>query len=156
MHTSYDLRRALFFKVTIMNLPLLTLILNGDWKEFLEFLSTDYGENVTIVRINRKKCAPNRAKVKYFQLLRGFMRCPFFGYKFDAVSPPLANLSDLGVCPDLLEMIRNPISITHGPNDILPDMGVVEDMNRFGGLGIKVLEKSPRLNCKFLIVENCY
>ena len=40
-----------FMKVTIMDLLLLTLILSRDWKEFLEFLSEDYGENVTIVCI---------------------------------------------------------------------------------------------------------
>ena len=40
-----------FMKVTIMDLLLLTLILSRDWKEFLEFLSEDYGENVAIVRI---------------------------------------------------------------------------------------------------------
>ena len=87
------------------------------WR-ILEFLSEDYGENVTIVRITRRKYVPNRAKVKYFLLLPGFRKCPIFGYKFDGISPPLIDLSDLGACPDLLEVRREPISMTHGPNGV--------------------------------------
>ena len=145
-----------FIRVTIMDSLLLTLILSRDWKEFLEFLSEDYGENVAIVRITWRKCVPNRTKVKSFQLLPSFRRCPIFGYKFNGISPPLVDLSDLGVCPDLIQIRREPIFLTHGPTYILIEMDVVENINWFGGLGIKVLEKSPRLNCKFLIVENCY
>ena len=85
-------------KVLILDAQVQVGILNGIWTEFLEYLFYDYGENVCVVKITRRKCAPNPARIKYFHLRRGFSECPILGYKFDGSSPPLVDLYELGVC----------------------------------------------------------
>ena len=91
-----------FMKVIIMDAQLQVVMLNGIWMEFFEYLSYDYGENVCVVKITRRKCAPNHAGVKHFHLFLGFSECPILGYKFDGILPPLVDLSELGVCRDFI------------------------------------------------------
>jgi hypothetical protein len=55
--------------------------------------------------------------VKYQHLLPGFVDDAILGYKFDGISSAFDSLSNLGVCPDLLEMRRDPISMAYGPLD---------------------------------------
>lgn len=86
-------------KVIIIDAPVQVHILNGIWEEFLEYLSFDYGENVCVVKITQRKCAPNSAGVKYFHLLPGFSEDLILGYKFNGTSPPLITLPELGVYP---------------------------------------------------------
>ena len=139
-------------KIIIMDALLQLGILNGIWTEFLEYLAYDYRENVCVVKITRGKCAPNHAWVKYFHLLPGFSECPIFGDRFVGISPPLVDLSELGVCRDLLKVRREPIYITYGPNARTLDISSIDEMNRWMVL---VLKSCNQLQDFTTLLDDC-
>ena len=75
--------------------------------------------------------------VKYHHLLPGFAEDKIIGYRFDGVSPPFIELSELGVRPDLLEIRNEPICMSYGPNNQDVDEEITDAMNKVGGMGSK-------------------
>ena len=69
-------------------------------------------------------------------LLNGFVENDIF----DGISSAAANVSDLGVCKDLLEMFPEPLVLTFGANDAEVDEDVLQQMNTVGGMGVKLLD----------------
>ena len=89
-----------------------------------------------VVKITEKNCVLNSA---FFKYQHDFVEAAILGHKFDGISLAFISLSQFGVCPDLLEIKREPITITYGPNDQDLDIESIDVINRVGGLGIKIL-----------------
>ena len=127
-----------FMRMSLIETPMKILIVNTD--EYMKFLSRDYRENAYVIEITKEKCVPNKGKVKYYHLLNGFVENDILGHVFDGVSPAVVNLSNLGVCGDLLEISPEPLILTFGANDAEVDEDVLQEMNTVGGIGLKLID----------------
>ena len=72
-----------------------------------------------VIEITQENFVPNRYKVNYYHLLPGFVPNKIFGHIFDGVSSEYVNLTHIGVgvCPDLLQISAEPLTLTYGPNN---------------------------------------
>ena len=83
-----------------------------------------------------KNCVSNEYKVKYYHLLPSFV--PNDIHIFDGISDPCSSLAHLGVCPDILEIAPEPLTLTYGPNTEEVEEEIFEEINAFGGIGVKL------------------
>jgi len=120
-----------FIKVIVIDSPIQVLILNNI--DFYQYLSSYYQKNTCAVRITKKSYNPNSPLVTYYHLFSGFVDDTILGYKFDGAWFPLVSLVRLGIFPDLIEIRRDPISITYGPLDKDLDEEAMSKINCVGG-----------------------